>query len=267
VHPWRLEKPTVLIFRFQRISVTIENHNITRLLCEFEHIAGQAGDFGTECRFSGFSQVVVVFILACFVPLQLTAPNPAEIDIVRTIIVLIGRWVYTETALHRLRHGLVRAFGFVTDRNADSKNIVLIFCGKIHVISPVLAGHIVGPHLTTGPGHIFDIERDTMIAHVPPGILHRIHVIIAHIKVASCVILGNSGLDIVRGENINFAVVHMGPRIRRVNTFYQMTRFSWHNNCLSKEFPLFCQSDFSAASSCRPYPAAPPQGTFVHITS
>lgn len=59
-----------------------------------------------------------------------------------------------------------------------------------------------------------------MVGYVAFRIIHRIHMIIAHVKVSTGIILRNPGIDIVRWENINLSIVNMGPWIRRIDTFY-----------------------------------------------
>ena len=108
----------------------------------------------------------------------------------------------------------------VNKGDAKMEDSVVVLGREDEVVAAVLLHHIVVPHLLLGPGHLVNIENDTMIGDRGFERIagKREHVVVAHLEVSAVVIEGCACFDVVRGIDVQLVVKHVDRRIGHVIT-------------------------------------------------
>jgi hypothetical protein len=65
----------------------------------------------------------------------------------------------------------------------------------------------------SGPRDVLDAERDAMIGDLSADLVQRQDVAVPHVEVIPLVVLGDPGLDVVRGIDVEPAVEYVCSRV------------------------------------------------------
>src|SRR5690606_29786626 len=149
------------------------------------------------------------------VKLQLSAPYTPEIKVIFAIV-FECTGIYAIAPFHRMRLGQERPRRSVADGHTQTKNIVLIFQWKIHIVLSVFIGHIGVPQLPAGPRNIFDGQGDTMVNGFRIFIIHGKNMILLHIKMISVMVFGYTTLPVMGRVYIDFIFKHMSGWIGHI---------------------------------------------------
>lgn len=160
VHPGGLEEPTVMVVGDQGFaSLGGEDDELPRLLDERVHVLAELGYSGHECgdlarRFVRSTEGSVEHALL-LPTLQLTAPDPAEVE-----VGVVGVLVDVRGRVDRVRSGYVglvrfeRTFRAVALGDTDPEDAFLVPSGEVEEVFPVLAGRIWCPDLLGHPRYV-----------------------------------------------------------------------------------------------------------------
>lgn len=108
VHPGSFKKASVVVATQNGFSIFIQNHYFLHGLCKLEHVVAHFGYAGVYRRLVIFAQVgyrTVVLIFASVPSLQLAAPYPAKVHVVRAVVILKYRRVDAVAPLDGLSLG------------------------------------------------------------------------------------------------------------------------------------------------------------------
>ena len=198
----------------QRFSVLVQNYHGTRLFGKLLHIFRQTchtrryGRFIVSRKFRTFQSTIIL------ITLKLTAHQSTEINIYLTVIILKYGRIHGITSPDRIRFRHKRAVRRVTDSHSQTEDVRMVFGREIKIILSVLFTTVAIPHLTLYPRHIRLVKNPTMVCHISfHHIFQRENMIVAHIKMCSPIIFGNTALPIVRRINIYFTFKHMYRRV------------------------------------------------------
>ena len=221
VHPRRLEEPSIVVIRLDRLArLRRQKHQILRRARERAHVRVQFPNDGHQrghvarrllrARPAGVE-------LARHPALQLAAPDPAKVEIRLPVVVDKGRGIDAVAAGNGLGVRDERALGLVTLRDANAEDALLVARREVEEVFPVLVGGVWRPHLLRDPGDVGGFEGDAVIGHGPAHGVHRDDVVVVHVVLVAIVVVGLGGFDIVRGVDVESAVEDVGGGIRGVD--------------------------------------------------
>ena len=82
-----------------------------------------------------------------------------------------------------------RSLGLVCHGDSEVKYAGVVLGGEDEVVFAVFLHDVVVPHLLFCPGHLVDIEDDTVVGHLAfHDILHGKYVIVAHLEMTAVVV-------------------------------------------------------------------------------
>ena len=208
----------------QGFTILVQYDDGTGSLSKLQHIvahayhtAGQGRHVGRTEKLGllvGCRAQVYAFLLEPgrrLIPLQLAAPESAEIGVYLTIVVLEHAGVDRERAADGLFLRNEGTLGTVADGDAQMEHSVIVLGGENEVVLAVFLDDVVVPHLLLGPGHLVDIENDTMVGDVAIlQVVEREDMVVSHLEVATIVVEGMTCLAVVTGIDIQLAVKHVG---------------------------------------------------------
>ena len=247
VHPRCLEE-AMRVASLQGLSVLVEDNNGTWSLGKLQHIVahahyaavdGRGIGLGKELRLvigSGaeVDETIVIAVLAGdrsqsarqrAPPLQLSAPESAEVAVDLSVVVLEHTGIDGERAANGMFLRNERTFGLVGNGYTEVEHAVVAFRGEDEIVLAVLLDDVVIPHLLLCPGHLVDIENHTMIGGlVVLDVVPRQHVVVAHLEMSAVVVETFAGIPVVAGIYIEPSVEHVGRRISHIIAREQITR-------------------------------------------
>ena len=150
-------------------------------------------------------------------PLELSAPESAEVAVDATVVVFEDAGVDGERAAYGLVLWYERALRTVGHGHAEAEDAVVAFGGEDEIVLAVLLDDIIVPHLFLGPFHLVDVEDDTVVGRlVLLDIAERQDMVVAHLKVSAVVVEALAGVPVVAGVDIEAAVEHVGRGVGHI---------------------------------------------------
>ena len=226
VHPGSLEE-AVRIAGLQRFAFLIDDDDGTGSLSELQHVvghAGHAGGYGVLITFGqhGGTEILLTdrsggFELVVAVPLQLTTPDATKIAVDLVVVVLEDAGVDaigTNDGCGLRDEG---TFGFVGHGHAKVEDTGVVLSGEDEIVLAVFLHHVIVPHLLLCPGHLIDIEDHAMVGDLTAHhVVHRQHVVVAHLEMATVVIETLAAVPVMAGIDIHAAVEHIGRGVGHI---------------------------------------------------
>ena len=220
----------------QGLTVLIDDNHVMRSLGKLHHIVAQTNHEARQSGHIGRSEELCLLVsgrtevhtflhqlLRCLVPLQLSTPEATEIHIDLTIVVLEHAGIDT----HRTADGLClryeRTFWLVGDGHTKVEHTVIVFGREDQIVLSVFLHDVIIPHLLLSPGHLFDIENDTMISNLTVlDIVQRKHMIVLHLEMSTVIVEGCASLPVMRRIDVEPAVKHIGRGVCHIITRKQI---------------------------------------------
>ena len=202
------------------------------IVAHLHHEAGEGGYIG-RCKelglLVGSRTEVYAFLhklLRSLIPLELTAPETAEVAIDLAVIVLEHAGVDRERTTDGVLLRNKRTLGPVGDGYTKMEYTVIVLSREDQVVLAVFLDDIIVPHQLLGPSDLIYIENLTIICHLAVfHVFHGNHVIVLHLEVTAIIIEGSTSLPVMRRIDEQFSVKNIGRRICIIITRIKITRF------------------------------------------
>ncbi|PAV70012.1 hypothetical protein WR25_06553 [Diploscapter pachys] len=193
-HPGGLEEAALVIAAEDGLAPFVEDDDRARAFRELLHVCAHPGDargdrglvVAVQVRVAGLGLVAIALPA-----LQLATPDAAEIHVAGAVAIGEDGGVDREAAADRLGIGLERAGG--------------VGC----------------PGLFRGPGDLFHVERDGVDGDRAPDPVHAEHAIIVHRILVTEIVVGDAGVDVVAGIDVESAVEDVRGWIGEIEVFDQ----------------------------------------------
>ena len=223
VHPGGLEE-AVGVASLQGLAVGIEDDDAARclgklkdIIAHADHKGGQRGHVGRaeELRLAvaGRAQVNAFLrqLARRLVPLELTAPETAEVAVDLPVVVLEDTGVDAEGAADGVLLRDEGALGALGDGHAQVENAIVVLGREDEVVAAVLLHDIAVPHLLLGPRNLVHVEHNAVVGDRGcQGVsLQGENMVVAHLEMAAVIVEGSTGLDVVRGVDVQTVVEDM----------------------------------------------------------
>jgi len=223
VHPGGLEE-AVGVAGLQGLAVGIEDDDAARCLGKLQDIIAHADNEGWQrghisraeelcLAVAGRAQINAFLrqLARRLVPLELTAPETAEVAVDLSVVVLEDTGVDAERAADGVFLRDEGALGALGDGHAQVEDAVVVLGREDEVVAAVLLHDIAVPHLLLGPRHLIHVEHDAVVGDRGcQGVaLQGENMVVAHLEVAAVIVEGSTGLDVVRGVDVQTVVEDM----------------------------------------------------------
>ena len=171
VHPRRLEETAVVVASFKRMTIRVENDEVARCFAELQHVVAQANDLGAQRRFviGWLFPALDGFVVA--IALQLSAPQSAENQMMRAVI------IFESAGINR-----ITAFDGILLRDEWPSGLLLTATPRWKTSFYPSAKNKCSicrfpkrsrnPKAGDPPGNIFQIQNHAVIRHRPINGIH-----------------------------------------------------------------------------------------------
>lgn len=211
-HPGGLEEAALVVAAEDGLAPFVEDDDRARAFRELLHVRAHPGDargdrglvVAVQVRVAGLG-VVAIALPA----LELATPDAAEIHVARAVAIGEDGGVDREAAADRLRIGGERAGRRCRRGDADAEHAGFVARGEVQKIGAVLIGGVGCPGLFRGPGDLLHVERDGVDGDRATDPVHAEHAIIVHRILVAEIVVGDAGVDVVAGIDVEPAVEHV----------------------------------------------------------
>lgn len=160
--------------------------------------------------------------MAWFLPaLELSAPQAANVEVCAAVVVDETCGVNGITARDIVLVCLERALGLIADRDTNAEDPFFIASREVEVVLSVLCCGVRRPELFGDPGNVLYGEGDAVVGDFAGDIGHGEDVVVGHVVLVAIVVVGDIGVDVVGGVDVDAVVEDVGGGVSGVEVSYE----------------------------------------------